>query len=86
MTATEEERTKVLQTAYAKATTKLREEYRDRFNELRSQYAAEQGVQWQPKPTAEQQAEREFRALLEQYPHLVEMVQSAWTADVAPTQ
>lgn len=67
---TAEERDKRLQKAYTAATQELRTKYRDEFNDLYSKHAAEHGVEWSPRLTAEQRAEQEFDRLLEQFPHL----------------
>lgn len=71
------ERKELLRQAYGAATQKLRDAHRDEFNRLYQESAAELGVEWAPRPTAEQRAEAEFDALLEQYPHLKERTQPA---------
>jgi len=68
---TTEERDRRLQKAYTRATQTLREQHRDDFNELYSKFAAEQGVEWQPRLTPEQKAEQELDALLDAFPHLM---------------
>jgi 23S rRNA A2030 N6-methylase RlmJ len=71
---TDEERKSKLRQAYSQATQELREENRDRFNELYAEKAAELDVEWSPRRTAEQKAEDVFDSLLAEYPHLRERV------------
>lgn len=64
------ERTKALNSAYAKATKQLRDENLDRFRELYVIAAKELGYDYTPKPTAEEKAEAELAALLAANPNL----------------
>lgn len=61
-----------LRAAYGAATKRLREENLDRFNELRAEESTRLGVDWKPRPTAEQKAEAELEALLATHPNLAE--------------
>lgn len=70
------ERQRKLRQAYSTATTRLREQYRTEFDDLYSQEAEALGVDYTPRPTAEQKAEQELTALLEQFPHLAEKVRA----------
>lgn len=71
-----EERSKALRKAYGNATTRLREEHRDEFDRIYTEEARALGVDYQPKPTAEQKAEAELQVLLQQYPHLRDKIAS----------
>lgn len=73
--ADSEERKALLRQAYGTASQRLREENRDRFNELRIEAAKDLGVEWAPRPTADEKAEQEFDALIEAHPHLRERLQ-----------
>lgn len=68
--ADKEKRTKLLSEAYTAATKRLREGRRDEFDALYSEEAANRGIDWKPKPSAEQKAKQEMQRLLEQHPHL----------------
>lgn len=70
----QEERERLLTQAYGAATKRLRDEYRSEFNSLYEEEAAQRGVEWHPKLTAEQKAEQEFDALLAAFPYLAERV------------
>lgn len=61
---------KKLKKAYATATSKLRKAHQTEFNTLYSTEAKALGVEWKPKPTAEEKARAEMAALLEKYPQL----------------
>jgi hypothetical protein len=61
---TPEERDRRLQKAYTAATQELRQTHRDEFNDAYSRHASELGVEWRPRPSAEQKAEEQFDALL----------------------
>lgn len=66
------ERKNKLRTAYGQATQELRDNHRDEFNELYAAAAKEAGVEWSPRLTPEQRAERQYDALLAEYPHLAD--------------
>ena len=70
------ERDRRLQKAYTTATQELRDIHREEFNKLYAAAAEEQGVEWKPRATAEQKAERAFDELVEQFPHLKERLQA----------
>lgn len=76
---TEKSRQALLREAYGAATTRLREARREEFDSLYVQEAQARGVDYKPKPTAEQKAEAELAELLEKFPHLRDKV-SAETA------
>ena len=59
-----------LRQTYDMATQRLRETHRDEFIQYRQEAAAELGIEWEPRLTAEQRAERDFDRLLAEYPHL----------------
>lgn len=68
------ERANKLRKAYGEATAQLREEKRERFDELYAEKAKALGVEYTPRLSPEQKAEQTFEALLEEYPHLREKV------------
>jgi hypothetical protein len=72
MAEDQEKRAKGLTKAYGLATSRLRDENRERFNELYQAAAAEQGIEWSPKLSEEQRAEQEIAALVERFPHLAD--------------
>ena len=61
---------KAMGEARSAAQSALIELYRAEFNELVRKQAAKRGYDWTPAPTAEEKAEAEAKALLEQFPHL----------------
>lgn len=63
-------RDEAIRRSYTEATNLLREEYKDRFNELRAERAAALGHQWSPPLTGEAKAEDDLRKLIEAHPHL----------------
>jgi hypothetical protein len=67
---TQTEATDPKRAAYSAATTKLRDAYRDQFNELLKQEMAARGIEWAPRPTDAQKAEREVAELLAKFPEL----------------
>jgi len=69
-------RKRLLRKAYSEATQELRVAHRADFDRLYGERAAALGVEWQPRPTAEQKAEQEFEALVEQYPYLLDRVEA----------
>lgn len=69
-TKAKSDRDATLRKAYSLAATELREKYRAEFVELQQKHAKALGIDWTPKPTAEEKAEEEARALLEKFPHL----------------
>lgn len=68
------DRSAALRKAYASATARLRAENREQFEKFYGEEAAALGVEYTPRLTAEQRAEREFEELLEQFPHLRDKV------------
>lgn len=69
-TTDDNERSKKLRKAYGNATTRLREAHRDEFDSLYSQEAESLGVEYTPRPSAEQKALQQLQALLDEYPQL----------------
>lgn len=74
VTQNDQDRSEALKKAYRSATSLLREEKRDRFEELYVQEAKALGVEYTPRQTPEQKAEAELEALLTQFPHLRDKV------------
>lgn len=64
----------LLRQAYSQASKDLRQTHREEFNELHRKHAIELGVDWEPRPTAEQKAAEQIEALLAQYPQLRDRV------------
>lgn len=56
--------------AYSAATARLRDAHRDDFNALLKEEMASRGIEWAPRPTEEQKAEREVAELFAKYPDL----------------
>jgi len=77
MTTGDDDRKTKLRKAYGQATTALREAHKTEFNDLYSKHAADLGVEWSPRPDAEQKAEQEFDQLLADFPHLRERLTQA---------
>jgi predicted ArsR family transcriptional regulator len=63
-----------LNAAAAAAAKRLKEAHIDQFNEFMVEEAKARGEKWAPRPTPEQKAEAELRALLEANPSLYEKV------------
>lgn len=68
------DRANALRQAYGKATARVREAHRDEFEAAYVEEAAALGVEYKPRPSAEQKAEEQLAALLAEYPHLAEKV------------
>jgi hypothetical protein len=64
------ERDKLMSRCYGQAQTTLRERYRDEFNGLYQKYLAEVGIEWTPRPSAEQLALEQITRLLDEHPGL----------------
>lgn len=64
------DRSNALRKAYGAATARLREGHREEFDRLYVEEAKKLGVDYKPKPTAEQKAEEQLRALLAEHPGL----------------
>jgi hypothetical protein len=73
------ERSQKLRSAYTAANTALRESHREEFERLYQQKAQELGVDYKPRPTAEQRAQEQMEALLNEYPQLREQFGSTTT-------
>lgn len=56
--------------SYSAATTRLRDEFRSRFNELMAEEMRNRGQEWKPRATDEQKAEATIQELLDKYPDL----------------
>lgn len=56
--------------AYSTATTRLREENRDKFDALMLEECHKRGVEWEPRPNDESRALSAVQELLAKYPHL----------------
>jgi hypothetical protein len=67
-------RNTLLRKAYGAASQDLREAHREEFDGYYEKRAAEQGVEWHPKPTAEQKAEDALRRLLADHPDVAQRV------------
>ena len=57
--------------AYGAAVTRLKDENRGRFNELVGEEMAKRGIEWSPRPTAEEKAAAEIKRLVSENPNLV---------------
>ncbi len=58
--------------AYGAATKRIREDNRDTFNLYMQEEMKARGLDWTPKPTAEQKAEAQLQALLAEHPGLAD--------------
>lgn len=65
-----DERSKKMRAAYGAATASLREKYRDEFDQMYADECQSRGVEYTPRPSAEQKALQQLNALLEEFPHL----------------
>lgn len=79
-----EDRERRLSKAYNVASQTLREEYRDRFNTLYSEAAAQQGVEWSPRLKPEERAEQTVLSLLDEFPELRERLTQPDPAQAPP--
>lgn len=64
------ERDNLLSKAYSHASSDLRKAHLDEFTSYMEKHTKALGVEWKPKLTPEQTAEREFQRLLSQHPWL----------------
>lgn len=62
--------------AHSKATTRLREEYRQRLNEITKEEMTKRGIDWSPRPTEEEKAAKQVAELLAAHPNLREQFQA----------
>jgi hypothetical protein len=56
--------------AYGAATSKLRDKYRDEFNELMAEEARARSIEWSPRLSEVEKAERQIADLLALHPEL----------------
>jgi hypothetical protein len=68
----QQDRASKLRKAYTNAQASLRTIHRDEFDRLYQEEAQKLGVDYTPKPSAEQKAEEQINTLLSEYPHLRE--------------
>jgi hypothetical protein len=71
-TATTEEKSKdsLQREAYGAATKRIREDNRSTFNLYMQEEMKARGLEWAPKPTAEEKAEAQLQAILAEHPGL----------------
>jgi hypothetical protein len=74
--AVDADRGRLLRAAYQEATSTLRTNHRDEFEDLYEAAAAKRGVKYERRLSAEQKAERDLQALLEANPALREKITS----------
>jgi len=60
----------LIRKAYGAATTRLRDNHRAEFNDLMKKEAENLGVEWSPRPSADERAEQELLDLLAKNPAL----------------
>lgn len=79
-----------LRKAYGLATSALRDAHRSEFQSLYHKAAKELGIDWSPRPTAEDKAREEMATLLREHPGLVDefakQLLHASEAEVAETE
>src|SRR5262245_7891697 len=80
----QQERERLLNQAYGAAQSRLRGAHKDEFNGYYSEEAASRGIEWSPKLSPEQKAERDMRELLAEFPHLAELLREPSAGEVAP--
>lgn len=68
----EAKRKRLLRQAYGQATSALRVAHQDEFLGLYQEQARELGVEYTPRPNAEQRAAEQFDALVATYPWLAD--------------
>jgi hypothetical protein len=74
---TEQERTKrESKRAYSKATSQLRELYKDEFNDLLAAEMRRRGIDWRPQPSPMQLAKRQLEEILAAFPQLREQLKA----------
>ena len=69
---TEKDRNTLLRESYTVATQRLREAHLEEFNAFRQEEAKARGVDWTPRPTADQKARAELERLLAENPTLID--------------
>lgn len=79
-------RKNLLRKAYTNATQALREAHREDFDRLYQEHADALGVDWHPRPNAEQKAQAQFEELVTAYPYLLDRVRPATEPEGEPTQ
>lgn len=80
-TEVEQVRDTRMSAARSAAATRLRDAHLDEYNQFVVEEATARGLEWKPRPTAEQKAAADLAALLEAHPHLREQ----FTAPTVPT-
>ncbi len=75
-TAVDKTRNTAIRNAYSSAAKRLREAHLDEFHKLQIEEAKKLGVDWAPKPNAEQKAEAELIAILKDHPALADRLYS----------
>lgn len=65
-----EETGKDLGAASRAADKRLREAHLDEYNKYKSEEAKARGIEWSPRLTDEQKAEKQYADLIAKYPHL----------------
>jgi hypothetical protein len=85
-TTADEAKDKAMSAARSAAAAKLREKHLDEYNTLLTAEAKERGVDWKPRPTAEQRAAEEMERLLQQFPELAERVNATAAKDDGPDE
>lgn len=83
-TTAADERGALLRRAYSNASTRLREENRDRFEALQVEEAQKLGLTYTPKPSKEARALAQAQALLAENPSIREALLGAQTAEPTP--
>lgn len=66
----EEKESAAKREAHSRATTRLRNEYRVRLNEITKEEMKARGIDWNPKPTEEEKAAAQVAELLAAHPSL----------------
>lgn len=77
---------KAMSAARSAAAAALRAKHQDEYNELLVAEAKDRGIDWSPRPTAEQRAAEEMERLLQQFPELAERVNANAAKDTGPDE
>lgn len=72
-----EERQALINKADSRAYRALRKAHQQEFNEAKQAAAAELGLDWRPRMSAEERARKQINALLSEHPELQDELRSA---------
>lgn len=79
------DRNAALRESYTAASQRLREAHLTEFNLYRQEEAKARGVEWTPRPTADEKAQAELERLLAEHPDLIDTLAERVRAGDAAT-